>query len=178
MDDQIVLLCDERGDFTGEYARKDTAHTGEGQRHLAITILLYNGQGQVLLQRRKHRVFDDLWDFTAATHLLHGEDGTDETIEAAAARCLRREYGLSDVGPRVEGAFTYFASYGELCEKEYCLVLAGECNGAFSLNDEVGYACRWLNKAELLREVEGWPETYSPWAVEGVKTLREAGFFG
>jgi len=177
MDDQVVLLCDERGRFRDEYAAKEIAHSGDGLRHLAITILLYNWQGQVLLQRRKHRIFDDVWDFTAATHLLHGEDGSDETVESAATRCLLREYRLSGVETRAYGAFAYFARYGSLCENEHCTVLVAECNGGFSLNREVGYDSRWMDKARFLRDVEQHPEAYSPWAVEGVKALKADGFF-
>ena len=177
MDDQVVLLCDEHGAFTGQYAAKETAHSGEGRRHLAITILLHNRRGQVLLQRRKHRVFNDVWDFTAATHLLHGQDGTDETVEHAAGRCLLREYRLSGLEMRTYGAFTYFARYEELCENEHCIVLVAECNGALALNPEVGYGFKWVQKATFLREIEEDPAAYSPWAVEGVKTLKEGGFF-
>lgn len=72
-DDQIIMACDDNGVFSGEYIPKEVGHTGQGKRHLAIAVLLYNGQGKVLLQQRKHRVFDD------------------ETFEEATQRCLERE---------------------------------------------------------------------------------------
>lgn len=82
MDNQIILACDDQGNFTGEYIPKEVGHTGNGKRHLAITVLLYNNQGQVLLQRRKHQVFDDIWDITGATHPLHTDD-EDESLKQA-----------------------------------------------------------------------------------------------
>lgn len=71
MDDQIILAVDSAGNFTGQYIPKSVGHTGKGQRHLAISVLLFNDKGQVLLQKRKHQVFDDIWDVTGATHPLH-----------------------------------------------------------------------------------------------------------
>ncbi len=68
--DQTILAVDDSGNFL-EYIPKETGHTGAGQRHLAITVLIYNSKGQVLLQRRKHQIFDNIWDFTGATHPLH-----------------------------------------------------------------------------------------------------------
>ena len=42
MDNQIILVSDEKGNFTGEYIPKEMGHTGLGKRHLAITVLIYN----------------------------------------------------------------------------------------------------------------------------------------
>lgn len=176
MDDQIILVSDKNGNFTGEYIPKMVGHTGEGKRHLAITVLLYNSKGEVLLQKRKHKVFDNLWDFTGSTHPLHLPDH-DETFEEATLRCLKREYGIDNVKLSNMGAFNYFAKYGELCENEHCAMMIGEYNGPVHLNPEVGYGCQWMKKAEFLEDIEAHPEKYCKWTVEGVKVLKEKGFF-
>ena|SRR3990167_3710182 len=112
--DQTVILVDKEGKHTGEYVEKDLAHTGRGKRHLAISVLLYNRRGQVLLQHRKHKIHNDIWDFTGSTHHLHRDDGTDETSEEATHRCLKREYGINEkIDLRVIGAVDYYAPYGE-----------------------------------------------------------------
>ena len=59
-DQEIILVADEQGRHTGEYIPKEVGHSGDGRRHLAIAVLLFDGGGRVLLQRRKHRVFDDI----------------------------------------------------------------------------------------------------------------------
>ena len=69
-DSQIILAVDDSGNFL-EYIPKELGHTGEGKRHLAIAVLLFNSKGQVLLQKRKHKIFDNIWDITGATHPLH-----------------------------------------------------------------------------------------------------------
>lgn len=174
---QIILVADEAGNHTGEYVPKEVGHTGEGKRHLAITVLLYNNKGKVLLQKRKHKVFDDIWDLTGATHPLHNEDGTDETFEQATLRCLEREYGIKEVELKNLGAFNYFAKYDDLCENEHCAILIGEYNGEINLNSDVGYSYKWMDKREFLKDIENSPSSYAPWAVKGTQLLKEKGFF-
>lgn len=175
--DQIILAVDEKGKFRGEYIPKSVGHTGEGRRHLAITVLLYNSKGQVLLQKRKHKVFDNIWDITGATHPLHREDGSDESLEEATRRCLKTEWGIREIGEiRVIGSFNYFAPYhtvqGEYCENERCAILVGEYNGPLNLNPEVGYEYKWMEKQEFLKDIEANPQNYTPWAVKAVKIIK------
>lgn len=170
---QVILVCDENGNFTGEYIPKEVGHTGLGKRHLAITVLLYNDKNQVLLQKRKHKIFDDIWDLTGATHPLHKEDGEDETLKDATLRCLEVEYGIKDVELENLGFFDYFSQYGDLCENEHCSMLIGNYNGEVNVNPEVGYGYKWMDKEEFLRDIKQNPQSYSPWAVEGAKLLPE-----
>lgn len=173
--EQTILACDDKGKFL-EYIPKKVGHTGEGKRHLAITVLLYNSKGQVLLQKRKHQVFDNIWDITGATHPLHREDGTDESLEEATWRCLQREYGIKERIPLKNlGFFDYFAKVGELCENEHCAILVGEYNGPLRLNPEVGYEYKWMDKEEFLKDIEQNPKDYSPWAVKAAKLIRTQG---
>lgn len=176
-DDQIILAVDEKGDFQGEYIPKWVGHTGKGQRHLAISVLLFNDKGEVLLQKRKHKVFDDIWDVTGATHPLHKSDGTDETLEEATLRCLKREYDIHSVELKNYGMFDYYAEYEDLCENEHCAILVGEYNGPLKLNDEVGYGYKWMDKQKFLQDIEANPTHYSPWALPAVNILKENNFF-
>jgi len=172
MNEQILIICDESGHPTGEYLPKELCHQGEGRRHLAITLLLFNREGQVLLQRRKHQLFDDVWDLTGATHLLHLSDSSDESIDEAATRCLWHEYQIGPVSCAVSGAFSYFARYGDRCENEYCFTLIGELNGSFTLNPRVAYGSHWVDQAEFFADIVRSPEKYSPWAVQAVPIIR------
>lgn len=175
---QIILVADEAGNHTGEYIPKEVGHTGEGKHHLAISILLYNNQGQVLLQKRKHLVFNDIWDFTGSTHQLHKEDSSDETDEEAALRCLKREYNIDKVeNLKNYGGVNYFAMYGEFCENEHDKILTAEYNGEVDLNSEVGYNYKWMEKQEFLKDIETNPQNYAPWAVKGTHLLKEKGYF-
>ncbi len=174
---QIILACDEDGKFNGEYIPKEVGHTGQGRRHLAITVLVHNSKGEVLLQKRKHKVFDGIWDITGATHHLHREDGTDETSEDATKRCLRVEYDIEAVELEDLGGFNYFAQDGDNCENEHCIMMLGKYDGEVKLNPDVGYEYKWMNKNEFLAEIETNPDKYSQWAKEGVKVLKNTDFF-
>ena len=173
---QTILACDDNGNFL-EYIPRMVGHTGQGRRHLAITVLLYNSMGQVLLQRRKHQVFDNIWDFTASTHPLHTSNG-DESLVEAAERCLKEEWGIRDVrGIREIGEFNYYAKVGELCENEHDHILLGEYNGDFKLNSDVGYEAKWVDKRQVLKDMEANPDKYSAWAKESLKVLKDKVFF-
>lgn len=172
---QVILACDDNGKFL-EYIPKEAGHRGEGRRHLAITVLLYNSKGQVLLQRRKHKVFDNIWDFTASTHPLH-QDGVDESIEEAALRALKDEYGIESISLKEIGSFNYFAKHAEYCENEHDILLIGEYDGEVNLNPEVGYKYKWMDKQEFLTDTEENPENYSAWANAGLKVLKGNDFF-
>lgn len=176
MDKQIILAVDEKGKFSGEYIPKEVGHTGEGKRHLAITVLLYNSKGQVLLQRRKHKVFDNIWDFTDSTHPLHTDNG-DETLEEATLRALKDEYGIEDVELKDMGEFNYYAQIDGLCENEHDHILVGEYTGEIKINSEVAYEAKWLDKQEVLKDMEQNPDNYSAWAKESLKVLKITGFF-
>lgn len=176
MADQTIIACDDEGKFL-EYILKSVGHIGGGKRHLAITVLIYNSKGEVLLQRRKHKVFDDIWDFTASTHPLHTEKG-DETLEEATIRSLQDEYQISEVKDlREVGEFNYFAKIDGLCENEHDHLLIGEYNGEVKMDPQVGYEYKWINKKEVLQDMDANPDKYSTWALESLKLLKKSDFF-
>lgn len=171
MSNQIILAVDEVGNFL-EYIPKEIGHTGEGRRHLAIAVLLTNSQNQVLLQKRKHQIFDNIWDLTGATHPLHKQDGSDETLEEATCRCLNEEFGIEEkLILENRGFFNYFAQYGDFCENEHCAMMVGEYNGEVKLDPQIGYEYKWMEKQEFLKDLQLNPQNYTPWAIEGVKVL-------
>lgn len=176
MDKQIILACDDQGNFQ-EYILKEAGHTGQGRRHLAITVLIYNKNGEVLLQRRKHKVFDNIWDFTASTHPLHKENGMDETVEQATLRSLKDELNIENITDlKVVGEFNYFAQIGPLCENEHDFLLIGEYNGKVKLNPEIAYEYKWIGRQEVLKDMDQNPQNYSPWANEGLTVLKQVVF--
>lgn len=173
MSQQIIQACDDQGNFL-EYISKEIGHTGQGRRHLAIVVLLQNSKGQVLLQKRKHKIFDNIWDITGATHPLHKADGTDETLEETTRRCLETEWEIGEIGELREiGVFNYFAQYGNYCENEHCYLMVGEYDGEVNLNPDSGYEYKWMERKEFLKDIEQNPQNYTPWAGEGAKILQQ-----
>ena len=178
MSNQIIIVCDDEGNPTGEYIPKMEGVSGDGKKHLAVSVLLVNKKNKVLLQKRKHLVFDNLWDVTASTDLSHFDSGKDETLEDAVRRCLKREYNIDSVNNLKNlGGFSYFAKDGSHCENEYDVVWVREYDGEVNLNPEVGYEYKWMDKQDFLKDIETNPQNYTPWAIEGAKVLKDKGFF-
>lgn len=168
---QTILAVDDSGKFL-EYIPKEIGHKGEGKRHLAIAVLLENSKGQVLLQKRKHKIFDNIWDITGATHPLH-DSNKDETLEEATLRCLKEEWCIQQkINLKNLGFFNYFAKYGEYCENEHCAMIMGKYDGEVNLDPGVGYEYKWMDKDKFLKDVEENPQNYTPWAKEAVRLLQ------
>lgn len=173
---QIILAVDDNGRFL-EYIPKGVGHKGQGKRHLAITVLIFNSKGEALLQKRKHQIFDNIWDLTGATHPLHAENGLNESLEEATYRCLKEEWRIEEKIPlKNEGFFNYFAPYhtvqGDLCENEHCALMVGEYNGEVKLNPNMGYEYKWMDKQDFFKDLESNPGKYTPWAWESARILQ------
>jgi len=164
-----LLLVDDKDKFKG-YASYSDCHAGEGKRHRAFVTLLLDDNNKVLLQKRKHRLFDGLWDLTAISHPLR-VDGKTETYQQASDRALKKEMGIEHVQVRKVGAFNYFAQDGKNCENEYCALLTGQFNGKFRANKKEVYEAEWVGYYDFIQEVGKNPSVYTPWARETVKVL-------
>ena len=76
---QTLIVVDDE-DNVVHYASRSDCHSGDGLLHRGVAILLHNSKAEVLLQKRKHDLFDNLWDLTGATHPLHLDD-SDENYQ-------------------------------------------------------------------------------------------------
>jgi isopentenyl-diphosphate delta-isomerase len=100
------------------------AHTGDGVRHRAFTVLLFDETDRILLAQRSpdKRLWDAHWDGTVASHPREGET----QIEAARQR-LTEELGVTPDqydNLAVSDRFEYRRHYhDEGLEHEVCAVL-------------------------------------------------------
>lgn len=176
MESQIILACDDNGNFE-EYIPRMVGHTGKGRRHIGITIIITNSKGQILLQKRKHKVFDNIWCFTADTHRYHLLNGKDETLEEAALRSLKEDFNILEIELKNFGFFNYFGKDREYCENEYCATMVGEYNGEIKLNPNAGYEYKWMSKKDFIKDFEENSAKYAVWVPGAVEVLKEKGFF-
>lgn len=166
MAEQYLILVDENDNFLGKYAPKSRCHTGRGLHHRAFTILILNKKREVLLQKRKHKLWDGYWDLTNS-HPLHAEE-KDEKYEQAAKCCLKREWGI-EIPVKKLFSFNYYAKYGNFCENEYCAFLVGEYNGEVYPNPKVAYGYKWMSLEKLLKDIKINREVYTPWAIRALE---------
>lgn len=167
--EQTLILVDNNDRIMG-YAPRSICHTGKGKHHRAFVIALYNNKGQILLQRRKHELFTNLWDLTGASHPLH-RDGKNESYSEAAGRCVRTEFGLRGISFRKIGAFNYFAPQGKKCENEHCALIVGKYDGKVKANPKVAYGFEWAPLGATLRAIRRRPKSFVMWARLGARLL-------
>ena len=74
MSDTLILV-NEKDDSTG-FLEKVKCHMGEGLRHRAFSIFIFNKKGEVLIQKRseKKMLWPLYWSNTCCSHPRKNED--------------------------------------------------------------------------------------------------------
>lgn len=157
--EELVVLTDADGHPTGLMGKTE-AHQ-KGLLHQAISVIIYNSEGKMLIQQRAFTKYHwaGIWSNTCCSHPRDGE-----SFEDAAARRLREELGI--VTPlKKEFHFTYKAHDDKsgLTEHEFDWVFTGVFDGAFEFNKDEIHAVRWVTKEELLNDMKANPDKYSFW---------------
>lgn len=164
-----LILVDSNNACIG-YSEKLTCHQNDGMLHRAFSVLLFNSQGKLLLQKRsQHKMlWPGYWSNSCCSHPYR-----DENILAAAQRRTVEELGLKcPLYPIYE--FQYFAKYKNVgAEHEFCSVLIG-------VTDEEATACPLeaselcnLGAEEIDHKIENKSELFTPWFKMEWQTLRE-----
>ena len=169
--EERVVLVDEQDHERGS-AAKLAAHRGEGQLHRAISVLLFDQAGRLLMQRRsavKYH-FAGRWANSCCGHPRPGED----TV-AAGRRRLREEMGL-DAELKNVARFTYSAydAGTGLVEREIDHVLVGRTAEEPTMNLIEADAYRWVTPRDIEAELAANPDAFAPWFAEVWRAYRAA----
>ena len=165
-----IILVDEQDREVG-FAEKVDAHRDGGRLHRAFSIVLFNSRGEMLLQLRaaaKYH-FGGLWTNACCGHPRRGEE-----LEPAARRRLREELGI-DAELREVFAFTYTATdpRSGLTENEFDHVFVARFDGQVAPDPDEMDDVRWIDCAELERDLGMRPEAYTPWFARVIERLPE-----
>lgn len=168
-----VQLVDEQDRPLG-LAEKLAAHEA-GVLHRAFSAYVFQLRGDrpvMLLQKRavtKYH-FGGLWSNACCGHPLEGT-----TPAAAGRRRLREEMNI-DCELRGIGTFIYRAQASNaLIEHELDHVLYGTFAGELPAPNPIeADAARWIELAELDKELAETPERFTPWFAQGYAVLRSA----
>lgn len=162
-----VVLVDEQDREVG-LADIYEAHQGKGQKHRALSVILYrkvSGKTELLHQKRAMAkpLFKDLWSNTCCTNLRPG----DEYLPRAVSR-LNEEMGikLNEGDLRVLYSFSYEADDENQvgwCENEVDTVIVGEWDGDLNLNPDEASDSKWIEWDDLKKDIVKNPKSYSPW---------------
>lgn len=155
-----VVLVDELDREIGT-EEKQRAHLDGGRLHRAFSVLLFDPEGRVLLQKRaasKYH-FGGLWSNTCCGHPRPGEEAMD-----GARRRLAEELGIH-TALEPAGMFTYSATHDGtgLTEREIDRVFVGRYEGGLRPDPSEVEGSRWIDPADLEREMRDVPERFTPW---------------
>ncbi len=167
-----VILVDEQDNPVGD-AEKIAVHRNQGQLHRAFSVMVYDAQGRVLLQRRapvKYH-FAGRWANSCCGHPRPGE-----SAPQAGRRRLNEELGL-DIPLHAVTTFTYRArdTGSGLIEHEIDHVLAGHIGDQEpAVNPLEADAVRWLSPEQVETELQDHPDDFAPWFAPVWQAIKDA----
>jgi isopentenyl-diphosphate delta-isomerase len=155
-----LILVDEADHGVG-YLSKAQCHAGRGVLHRAFSLLIFNGNGELLIQQRAaaKRLWPLYWSNSCCSHPSGGE-----TMEAATQRRLHEELGLRS-RLRFLYKFQYHAQFDETgAENELCSVFIGRATGHVRVDVREIHAWRWVGPDALAAEMVGpGAGKFTPW---------------
>jgi isopentenyl-diphosphate delta-isomerase len=153
-----VVLVDQSDRELGT-ATKERAHA-EGLLHRAVSVVITDEAGNVLLQRRAEEKYHSagLWTNACCTHPTPRE-----SPRRAAIRRLREEMGIR-CRIRPAGIYRYRAQLTNgLIEHELDHVFVGRWRGTPQPDASEVAEWRWMSVADLLRDLATRPWRYTAW---------------
>jgi len=158
MDEERLILVDEADRPQGEGGKLDVHR--RGLRHRAFSIFVWNGAGEMLLQRRAAGKYHSagLWANSCCGHPRPGEQ-----VRDAASRRLGEELGMT-ASLEPLGQYSYRADLpNALVENELVHLFAGLAEGDPQPNPDEVERVRWITPAALLEDMAATPEAYAAW---------------
>src|SRR5579859_3631228 len=161
-DSEALILVDEADREVGQLS-KARCHDGQGVLHRAFSLLIFNDEGELLLQQRapSKRLWPQYWSNSCCSHPRRSE-----TMEAAIHRRLYEELGLR-CPLQFLFKFQYQAQFDAAgAEQELCSVFIGRASGPVRINADEIHAWRWISPQDLQAELAGENAgQFTPWFV-------------
>ena len=153
MSDETFDVVDRNDVVVGQALRREVH--AKGLLHRAIHVLIFNGKGQVFLQKRsmKKDIAAGPWDSSCSGHVDQGE-GYDQ----ACHRELGEELGLHL--PKAPDRWFRIEACPETGQ-EFVWVYRLTHEGPFVLHPDEIETGAWFEPAALTREIAGEPERFA-----------------
>src|SRR5919199_6396604 len=152
-----IAIVNNKDEIIGSAEKREARQ--QGQIHRIVRILLHDGRGNVLLQKRHPKAQDspNCWDFSAAGHVDEGEG-----YEVAANRELEEELGLRGISP--EPLFKFYTDRikGIQRIRRFNMVFVAQVDpSAVHPNlTELG-GSEWFTKAQIVQMIHDSPDHFS-----------------
>lgn len=172
---ELCILVDKDDNPIGSASKKE-CHHGEGALHRAFSVLLFDANDRLLVQKRASTkiTFPSIWANTCCSHpLMVSDGGGEEPVRSAAIRKMEQELGIpSEISEkwnfREIGKFKYSSRWdSEWIEREidHVLMVRGDTDIKPNLNEVEAF--EWLDLDEVGRMVAQtgrWSEeVVAPW---------------
>lgn len=155
---ESVILVDENDHMTGTM-EKMAVHR-MARLHRAISVFIFNGKGEMLLQKRAASKYHcgGKWTNTCCSHPRPGELTAD-----AAMRRLQEEMGLQCELEHIF-SFIYHAAFDNgLYEHEYDHVFIGTTDKVPAPNPQEVEGFAYIGPEEVDRDIFQNPQKFTPW---------------
>ena len=154
MSEEIFDVVDANDQIIDQQPRSEVHRLG--LKHRAIHLLVFNGRGDLFLQKRsiKKDCFPDTWDSSASGHV-----DSEESYDSCALREPREELGL-DLETVPERLFKLDAC--EETGQEFCWVYRLEHEGPFQLDPEEISEGSWFTPNKIDDWIVTSPEDFAP----------------
>lgn len=150
METETIMIVDGNDNCIGSM-EKMAVHR-YGVLHRAFSILLFDGTGNMLIQRRSSTKYHSplLWANACCSHQREGE-----SLSESAARRLREELGITGISLSESFVFKYKCSLDNaLIENEIDHVLVGRClDRKIDFNYDEIAEVKWISINELLQSI-------------------------
>ena len=154
-----VPLVNESGRTIGygdRWSTHRTKHSPDGpvlgRKHVGITIACLDEDERIVVQLRKHRIFDKVWSLSGDTHPRKYKGHNVETLFEAAKRCAKEDLGITIKHWDQTLSVSYSAQDPRdprYCENELLYVLVGKLVGRPRINRRNVYEFRSVELAQI-----------------------------
>ena len=167
----MIARCDKKGNILGGIERWEAHEKAILHRAFAVAIFY---KGKIILQHRKHPVFDGVFDATSSSHQLFEKGKLQDTLEATY-ECLKREWNIEKKdllsSPKDMGTVYYktkdkFSIYSE---HEVCNVVTCTVKKLPIPNMDVAYGYSLVTPEELANPISRLSDNLAPWIATMVK---------
>jgi isopentenyl-diphosphate Delta-isomerase len=159
-DTDALVLVDETDRSLGTLS-KSLCHEGRGVLHRAFSVLIFNSEGELLIQQRaaSKRLWPMYWSNSCCSH-----PRAEESLDTATRRRLLEELGIT-CALRFLYKFQYHAQFDATgAEHELCSVFIGRSNGPIKVDSREILDWRWVSPEALNREIAAQGgRTFTPW---------------
>ena len=173
---EMCLIVDKQDNVIGSETKR-TCHWGSGIRHRAFSVLIFDSQGRLLVQKRSAEkiTFPGVWANSCCSHPLDmkSENDGSEGVENAARRKLDQELGIP-LEITETWSFHHIGKMEYSCrwdkdwiEREIDHIMVVQADTEVNHNENEISDVLWVDPLEIARMMEGngkWnDEVVAPW---------------